>query len=86
MTDIKSGLQTSEFKLGSLILVITTFGEQIGLFNTSMFEEDPTLSLIYRSIQLLVLGGITVAYINGRSSIKTNEQTPAPVILENRES
>ena len=86
MAEIKEGWRTSEFKFGALIGTITTFGEQLGIFDTSAFADDPVLMLIYRSVQLIVIGVTAVYYMNSRSGIKKNGQIPAPVILENRES
>ena len=85
MTEIKTGWQTSEFRLGSIVSVLAVFGEHISIFDISAFAEDPTLMLLYRGAQLLALTGVAVAYIWGRSEIKKNGQTPAPVILENKE-
>ncbi len=85
MAEIKEGWRTSEFKLGGIIAIVTTFGEQLGIFDTSAFADDPVLMLIYRSVQLIVIGVTAVYYMNSRSGIKKNGQIPAPVILENRE-
>ena len=84
MTDIKPGWTTSEFRLGSMVSVLTVFGEQLNIFDTSAFADDPVLMLVYRGIQLLALATVAAAYIMGRSEIKKNGQTPAPLILENK--
>ena len=86
MAEIKAGWQTSEFRFGALIGTLTTFGEQLGIFDVSSFESDPVLMLVYRSVQLVSLALVAVYYINGRSEIKKNGQIPAPVILEKKES
>ena len=84
MGEIKPGPQTSEFKYAAVAGLITTFGESLGIFDTTIFEEDPILMLIYRGIQLLVIGGISAYYITNRSGIKKVQQTPAPIIFENK--
>ena len=86
MTEIKEGWKTSEFRYGALIATFTTFGEQLGIFDVSAFENDPILMLIYRGIQLIVIGATAVYYINGRSGVKREEQVAAPIIFENKTS
>ena len=70
MAEVSPGIGTSEFKLATIIGALTTFGDKVDLFNVSSFDNEQLL--IYRGIQILVLGGIAIAYIWGRSKVKTN--------------
>lgn len=66
----EKGVNTSEFRWGALTAAVTAFGEPLGLFNTDMFAEDPVLNLIFRSVQMLIIGGIAIAYMFSRSNVK----------------
>jgi hypothetical protein len=71
----EKGANTSEFRFAGLIGLLTLGAEHINIFDTEVFSSDPVLSLIFRGVQLLVLGGIAVAYIFSRTSIKVSNGT-----------
>ena len=77
MTDIKSGWLTSEFRYTAVIGLITTFGEKLNLFDVSVFADDPLYMLIFRCVQVMVLGATAIYYMNNRSNVKR----PNPLIL-----
>ena len=84
MADIKSGWLTSEFRYTAVIGLVTAFGEKLNLFDVSIFADDPLYMLIYRCVQVIILGATAIYYMNNRSGIKKNGQIPAPVILDNK--
>ena len=71
MAKIEPGWKSSEFRYGGLVGALTIFGDQLGIFDTSVFADDPVLMLIYRGVQLMALAAVAVSYIWGRSQIKT---------------
>jgi len=80
MTDIKPGWQTSEFRYTTVIGLVTAFGEKLNLFDVSVFADDPLYMLIYRCVQITILGATAIYYMNNRSSVKK----PNPLILGDR--
>jgi hypothetical protein len=68
----EKGINSSEFKFAGLVGLLTVAGEHLNIFDTGAFQNDPVLSLIFTGIQFLVLGGIVVAYIFSRTSVKVS--------------
>jgi hypothetical protein len=78
----EKGVNTSEFRWGALTAVITAVGEPIGLFNTDVFADDPALNLIFRSVQLIVIGSIAIAYMFSRTSVKVANGSSTEGLIE----
>ena len=69
---ISAGITTSEFKLTSIAALLTTFGDQLNIFDVTSFSDDPKMMLIYRSVQVIAIAGMAIAYIRGRSDVKSS--------------
>jgi hypothetical protein len=78
----ENGASTSEFRWGAITAAVTALGEPLGLFNTDMFMDDPVLNLIFRGLQLVVIGSIAIAYMFSRTSVKVANGNSDGSIIE----